>query len=69
MNVSFWMQLKYLCDGRFIGAMIVLSCSWMIRGLSPGRGCEFFSSHLHPDWFWEPPSLLSNGYQGFFPWG
>jgi len=23
----------------------------------------------HPDWLWVPPSLLSNGYQGLFPWG
>jgi len=29
---------------------------WMIRGSSTGRG-------------WGLPSLLSNGYQGLFPWG
>jgi len=26
-----------------------------------------FSSLLHPDWLLGPPSLLSNGYCGFFP--
>jgi hypothetical protein len=31
------------------------------------RGCEFFSSPP-PDRFWGRPSLLSNGYQRFFPW-
>jgi len=30
---------------------------------------EFFSSPPCPDRLWGPPSLLSNGYQVFFPWG
>jgi hypothetical protein len=41
----------------------------MIGGSSPGRGWEFFFSPPRSDRFWGPPSLLSNGYQGFFPWG
>jgi hypothetical protein len=27
-------------------------------------GARFFSSQRHPDGFWGPPSLLSNGYPG-----
>jgi hypothetical protein len=42
---------------------------WMIEGSSPDRGWEFFSSALHPDRLWGPLSLLSNGFQGPFPWG
>jgi hypothetical protein len=35
------------------------------QSLSPGKG-KIFSSPHHLDWFWGPPSLLSNGYWGFF---
>jgi hypothetical protein len=29
-------------------------------------GSRIFSSPRHPDWFWGPSSLLSNGYRGYF---
>jgi hypothetical protein len=38
-------------------------------GLSPCRGCEFFSSPPRPDELWGLPSLLFSGYQELFPWG
>jgi hypothetical protein len=41
---------------------------WIIGGLSPGRGWEFFSSPPRPDRLWGPPSLLGNSYQGLLPW-
>jgi hypothetical protein len=36
----------------------------MIRGSSPGRNWEFFSSPSCLDRLWGPPSLLSKGYKG-----
>jgi hypothetical protein len=42
---------------------------WIIVGLSPFRGWEFFPSPPHPDRLWGPPSLLFNGYWGLFCWG
>jgi hypothetical protein len=40
----------------------------MIGGSSPGRGWQFFSTPPCPNWLWNPSRLLSNGYQGLFPW-
>jgi hypothetical protein len=37
-------------------------------GFHPGSW-EFFSSPPCPERLWDPPNLLSNGYQGLFPWG
>jgi hypothetical protein len=42
---------------------------WMIEGSSPGRSWEFFSSLPRRDRLWGSPNLLSNEYQGLFPWG
>jgi hypothetical protein len=37
-------------------------------GSIPGGCWEFFSSPPRREGLWGPPSLLSNGYQGLFPW-
>jgi hypothetical protein len=38
-------------------------------GLIPGKDKGFFFQPLRPDWLWDPPRLLSNGYRGSLPWG
>jgi hypothetical protein len=38
-------------------------------GSIPGGGWKFFSKASRPERLWDPPSLLSNGYQGLFLWG
>jgi hypothetical protein len=46
-----------------------LGYGWMIGGSSPGKVWGFFFSPPCLDRLWGPPTLLSKGYQGFFPWG
>jgi hypothetical protein len=28
---------------------------------------DMFHPQLHPEWFWDPPNLTSNGTEGFYP--
>jgi hypothetical protein len=39
------------------------------QGFEYRQELGIFSSPPSPGRFWGPHSLLSNGYQGFFPWG
>jgi len=39
------------------------------RSSNPCRGKRFSSSPKRSDWLWNPPSLLLNGFHGFFPLG
>jgi hypothetical protein len=54
---------------------VIRYSNWLRPGRSddwssnPGSGWEFLSSTLCLDRLWGLLSLLSNGYQGLFPWG
>jgi hypothetical protein len=59
-------ECQYKDDGS-VG--IALGYGLDDRGSIPGGSWEFFSSLSRPERPWCPPSLLSNEYQGLFPWG
>jgi hypothetical protein len=40
-----------------------------VLGFDSWRGLGIFPSQPRPELLWAPPSLLSNGCQGFLPWG
>jgi hypothetical protein len=59
-------RLGYVCEH-------LSRCSYGLDapGSIPGRSKGVFPTIQRPDWLWgqNGPSLLSNGYQGLFPWG
>jgi hypothetical protein len=67
-NPSFLSNLRFIMS-QDSSVSLVLGYGLDDRGSNPGRGSEFFSSLPRPDRLWNPPSLLSNGYWGFFPRG
>jgi hypothetical protein len=62
---TFQLSINYTCP---TGARIIgLQAGWL--GVQVLAGAGNFSLPPGLDWLWDPPSLLSNGYQGLFPWG
>jgi len=43
--------------------------SFCVEGFGSRMSWEIFSSTPRPDRLWDPPTLLSSGYQWLFPWG
>jgi hypothetical protein len=55
--------------GKPEGKILLGRCRPRWESSIPGGGWEFFSSTPRPDRLFGPPSLLFNGYCGFFHWG
>jgi hypothetical protein len=62
-----WLGLTTASQYSSVG--IATDCELDVRSSIPGRSKTFFSSPQRPCRFWDPPSLLHNGYLRLFPWG
>jgi hypothetical protein len=67
MHVSFVRKVELNHSLLLVGIALAYGLDYQVS--IPGGGWEFFFSPLRPERLWSPPSLLSNGYQGLFPWG
>jgi hypothetical protein len=65
-NVQWSEQIMKLLGRYSAGLRAGRSGFW---GSISNGGWEFFSPPPRPERLWGQPSLLSNGYQGFFLWG
>jgi hypothetical protein len=54
---------------RFVGIATGYGLEDQGVGVRVSVGPRIFFSPHHPDRFWDPPNLLSNGYLGLFPRG
>jgi hypothetical protein len=50
-----------------VAGIMTRSRAGRCQGSNLGTVKRFFSSPEHPDRLWGPPSLLFNGYRGYFP--
>jgi hypothetical protein len=67
-SMSIWYtSFRYIVDSQNKGPWR-WAADWMIRSSSPGGGWDLFSSPPCQGLLWVLPSLLFNGYQGFFRW-
>jgi hypothetical protein len=60
---------KYIFSGSWdsvVGIVTVYRLDDQGVGVQVPEESSVFSSPRHPDWLWDPPSLLFNGYQVFF---
>jgi hypothetical protein len=68
-TLSVSVALRTISRSRISSGSIVSDCGLDDRGSMSGRGKGFFLYPLRPDRLWGPPSLLYNGYRGYFPPG
>jgi hypothetical protein len=63
MKIKFY-SYNILGPGELSSYSDLLQAEWF--GFQIPVEVRDFLLHRHPDWPWGPPSLLCNGYQGFF---
>jgi hypothetical protein len=59
---------QFFNDVSSAAGSVGIALGYGLDGSILGGGWEFFSSLPLPERLWGPPSLISNGYEGFFPW-
>jgi hypothetical protein len=70
--IVFYFEITvFLCSTKSRDSSVGIALGYRLddQGSIPGGCWEFFSKPLRPEQLWGPPSLLSNGYHGLFPWG
>jgi hypothetical protein len=67
-NTPLWRGTSLKNTGTTLLTYLAYWVNHLYCSLPTSGGWEFFSSPPRPERHWGPPSLLSNGYQGLFPW-
>jgi hypothetical protein len=72
-KITIWWPHKICAYSPKLWQLLINHCCYGLddrgsRVRSPEGGWEFFTSPPRPEQLWCPPSLLSNGYEGLFPW-
>jgi len=62
-----WVPTLYITGNSSFRSLTPVATG--VLGSDSRRGLEFFSSLPRPERLWDPASLLSNEYQGLYPWG
>jgi hypothetical protein len=69
MVLLFTQEMTFCNNNIVVGIATGYGLDYQGVGVQVLVGARIFISPRHPDRLWDPPSLLSGGYWGFFPQG